>query len=171
MVCPDSSSRRRVLCITLLFVVSSVMVPPSEPLLLRSSLRLQHHEPADNSPVAIATRGTPSGAILPDLLEKHSPGQASLLQGPDSGEDKDEENEFNLNVGRALDYLAQDVPQMFSAPPRLEIFTQGVVLKVSILRLLEYMLSCTRGLSSTTRQCRYRHAMMKPFARLLRCEF
>lgn len=114
------------------------MVPPSEPLLLRSPLRLQHHhEPADNSPLTVVTRDTPSGAIPPGLLEKHSPGQASLLQGPGSGEDKDEENEFNLNVGRALDYLAQDVPQMFSAPPRLEIFTQGIMLKVSILRLLE----------------------------------
>lgn len=113
------------------------MVPQSEPLILRSPLRLQHHEPAGDSPGTQVTRAPPSGVIRPDLLEKHSPGQASLLQGPGGGEEKDEEDEFNLNLGRALDYLSQDVPQMFSAPPRLEIFTQGIVLKVSIFRLLE----------------------------------
>ncbi|CAN0519867.1 unnamed protein product, partial [Scytosiphon promiscuus] len=38
--------------------------------------------------------------------------------------------DFSINVGRALDYLAHDVPLMFSAPPRLEIFTPNIVLKV-----------------------------------------
>lgn len=63
------------------------------------------------------------------------PGQESPLRGKDGkgpfGEDGDEEEEdFSINVGRALDYLAHDVPLMFSAPPRLEIFTPSIVLKV-----------------------------------------
>lgn len=62
------------------------------------------------------------------------PGQESPLRGKDGkgpfGEDGDEEEEdFSINVGRALDYLAHDVPLMFSAPPRLEIFTPSIVLK------------------------------------------
>lgn len=57
------------------------------------------------------------------------------MQGPVGGDehDGDEDAEFNMNVGRAMDYLAVDVPHMFSAPPRLEIFSSNVVLKVSAI--------------------------------------
>lgn len=63
------------------------------------------------------------------------PGQESPLRGTNGkgplGEDGDEEeDDFSINVGRALDYLSHDVPLMFSAPPRLEIFTPAIVLKV-----------------------------------------
>ena len=63
------------------------------------------------------------------------PGQESPLRGTNGkgpfGEDGDEEeDDFSINVGRALDYLSHDVPLMFSAPPRLEIFTPTIVLKV-----------------------------------------
>lgn len=63
------------------------------------------------------------------------PGQEFPLRGKNGkgpfGEDgDDEEDDFSMNVGRALDYLAHDVPLMFSAPPRLDIFTPSIVLKV-----------------------------------------
>lgn len=64
------------------------------------------------------------------------PGKESSVQGTDGhdpsdhGHGEEEEDDFNINVGRALDYLAYDVPLMFSAPPRLEIFTPGIILKV-----------------------------------------
>ena len=94
--------------------------------------RLQHGAFTSGSPEALPARPAFREAHSPDLIEKQSLGKGSLLRGPGSGEDKDDEedNEFNLNLGRALDYLAEDVPQMFSAPPRLGIFTQDVVLKV-----------------------------------------
>lgn len=44
--------------------------------------------------------------------------------------DDEEEEDFNINVGRAMDYLAIDVKGMFSVAPRLEIFTPEVRLKV-----------------------------------------
>ncbi|CAM9238544.1 unnamed protein product [Pylaiella littoralis] len=43
--------------------------------------------------------------------------------------DDEEEEDFNINVGRAMDYLAIDVKGMFSVAPRLEIFTPEVRLK------------------------------------------
>lgn len=57
------------------------------------------------------------------------------MQEPVGGDehDEDEDPEFNMNVGRAMDYLAVDVPHMFSAPPRLEIFCSNVVLKVGAI--------------------------------------
>lgn len=60
------------------------------------------------------------------------------LEEPVDGEspDQDDDHDFNMNLGRAMDYLAHDVPLMFSAPPRLEIFTSNVVLKDPIGELL-----------------------------------
>lgn len=61
-----------------------------------------------------------------------APGQWSPMRdvgiGGNGGDDQEED--FNINLGRALDYLAADVPLMFSAAPRLEIFTSQVRLKV-----------------------------------------
>lgn len=58
------------------------------------------------------------------------PGQRPL-GGTGEDEEKRRKDEFNLNVGRAIDVLSCDVPLMFSAPPRLDIFTNNVILKVS----------------------------------------
>lgn len=57
------------------------------------------------------------------------PGQRPL-GGTEEDEEKRRKDEFDLNVGRAIDVLSCDVPLMFSAPPRLEIFTDDVILKV-----------------------------------------
>eukprot|EP00752_Nemacystus_decipiens_P004493 g4103.t1 len=46
-----------------------------------------------------------------------------------NGGDGDQEDDFNINLGRAMDYLATDVPLMFSVAPRLEIFTSQIRLK------------------------------------------
>lgn len=64
-----------------------------------------------------------------------APGQWSPVRDPGSGGaggggKGEEEEDFDINLGRALDYLATDVPLMFSAAPRLEIFTSEVRLKV-----------------------------------------
>lgn len=82
------------------------------------------------------------------------PGQTSPVRGPDgagpfgeNNNDEEEEDDFNINVGRALDYLAFDVPLMFSAPPRLEIFTAGVVLKVKEVVVIR--VGWLRGVSSS----------------------
>ncbi|CAM9414495.1 unnamed protein product [Ectocarpus fasciculatus] len=58
------------------------------------------------------------------------PGQWSPVRPGGKVPDKDDsDDEFNINVGRALDYLAADVALMFSTAPRLEIFTPDVRLK------------------------------------------
>lgn len=61
-----------------------------------------------------------------------APGQWSPVGGAGKGtnSDQDDEDDFNINVGRALDYLAADVPLMFLAAPRLQIFTPEIRLKV-----------------------------------------
>lgn len=62
-----------------------------------------------------------------------APGQWSPMRDVGKGGnegDGDQEDDFNINLGRAMDYLATDVPLMFSAAPRLEIFTGQVRLKV-----------------------------------------
>lgn len=58
------------------------------------------------------------------------PGQRPL-GGTEEDEEKRRKDEFNLNVGRAIDILSYDVPLMFSVPPRLDIFTNDIILKVS----------------------------------------
>ena len=65
-----------------------------------------------------------------------APGQWSPMRDVGKGGkggDGDQEDDFNINLGRALDYLAADVPLMFSAAPRLEIFTSQVRLKVRLM--------------------------------------
>lgn len=83
-----------------------------------------------------------------------APGQWSPVRdtGNDGGKgqkgcDEEEEDDFNINVGRAMDYLATDVKGMFSVAPRLEIFTPEVRLKVcmsSLVLLIDLGLMCAR---------------------------
>ncbi|CAN0396289.1 unnamed protein product [Ectocarpus sp. 12 AP-2014] len=59
------------------------------------------------------------------------PGQWSPVRpgGKVPDQNDNDDDEFNINVGRAMDYLAADVALMFCTAPRLEIFTPDVRLK------------------------------------------
>lgn len=78
----------------------------------------------------ILTTDTPRLYMRPIFF----PGKGTVIGtngDPDQEDRRREEDEFKLNVGRAMDVLSRDVPLMFSAAPRLDIFTNDVVFKVS----------------------------------------
>lgn len=77
-------------------------------------------------------------AILHTQVDQEPSVRDREKRGPSSDQQLDDdevEDDFNINVGRAMDYVACDVPLMFTAPPRLEIFTPNVVLKVWYVRV------------------------------------
>lgn len=99
---------------------------------------------------------SPGAVSLLALSSKQvdAPGQWSPVRDPGKGgsgrggDHDEQEEDFNINLGRALDYLATDVPLMFSAAPRLEIFTSEVRLKVPDRCALELSICYLRVLFS-----------------------
>lgn len=134
------SRRSAACCLILALQGQSFFITPSScfPNAQRPSCTRAAGQPT--SARAAATRPLSSLNSAPCLATSQGqakpPGQWSPIRpdGKAPGED-DNDDEFNINVGRALDYLAADVALMFSTAPRLEIFTPDVRLKVRALKM------------------------------------
>lgn len=147
-------------CLLLSAAAWSLVFMGGEAFLTRTWVRLDAKSlrsigPLSQRTAARAAAATPpvacSGIMEPLAVSPgnvDAPGQWSPMRdvgkGGEGGDDQEED--FNINLGRALDYLAADVPLMFSAPPRLEIFTSQIRLKVFRVGCVLLLLSEVGGL-------------------------
>lgn len=135
-------------CLLLLAAVWNLVLPGGEAFRMRTCLRVgtESLRSASSQPQRAERAATAHPVACSGMMEPlastpenvDAPGQWSPMRdvgkGGKGGDDQEED--FNINLGRALDYLAADVPLMFSAAPRLEIFTSQIRLKVQDLAVL-----------------------------------
>lgn len=139
----EMAPRHCMRCLLLSAAVWSIVLTGGEAFLARTCSRFSTESLRSNSKSQRTARAATAHPVAGSRMVKplaaspgnvDAPGQWSPMRdvgkGGKGGDDQEED--FNINLGRALDYLATDVPLMFSAAPRLEIFTSQIRLKVSI---------------------------------------
>ena len=99
---------------------------------------------ASAKPAAARAHSSPSGGAAPDatggaplfasgaggpLFESDAGGSPLFPNGAPAPLGPNGPSEYQLNLGRAIDTLRVDHPRLFTHPPDLSIFTEGVTLQ------------------------------------------